>query len=326
MTDPSLFEREVEEDYRRDQMERLWRSYGPWLIGGIVLALGLSVAWSFYEGWRADRLAQASASYEAAMIAAEEGPTPDTLTALRDLEEAAGPYGALARLRRAALLAEGANIQRALDVYGEIERDGGVDRAFRDLAFLKASYILAERQSPAEIRARVEPQIARGNLWSPFLKEILAQAHLAEGKRAAALTLYRDLAGPSGPVLPGSEEAQSPQGLKARATQMAKLLEARMRSAGDRIPGEPRPDQGLASELLPASMDDADDGTADDPGDVMDGDVMGGDAMDGDDMPVGDDMPMDSSDGDAEDGTSDAGAQEEDAGADDETGQGDEQE
>jgi len=55
------FIREVDEEYRRDQMKSLWARYGRWLIAALVLGLG-ALAGVLY--WREDQTRQRGATGE----------------------------------------------------------------------------------------------------------------------------------------------------------------------------------------------------------------------------------------------------------------------
>jgi hypothetical protein len=67
---------------------------------------------------------------------------------------------------------------------------------------------------PNTVIARLAPLTANDNPWRPTALELTASAHLKSGDRAAALDLYKKLA----------DDLAAPQGLRARAAEMAAAL------------------------------------------------------------------------------------------------------
>lgn len=214
MSDPTLFEREVEEDLRQDQLTRLWKTYGPWMLAGVVGALGISAGVIFYQNQQASAQAQSSAAYEAALNTIRDGAPMEGLAAFRVLGEQGGGYGALARLREASLLSTEAEIDAAVRAYEAIASDGSVDRVLRDLAALKASYLQADREDPETFAARIAAQRRPDNAWSPFLTELSALADMRRGDRTAAYGAFAVL----------RDDPDAPSGLRTRAEQLAAFL------------------------------------------------------------------------------------------------------
>ncbi len=243
MSDTTTFEREVEEEVRREQMERLWKTYGPWLIGGAVLGLAGAAIYMYLQQAQATRLATASNAYYAAVDVAEESQGPEALSALRALRDAPGGFAALARMREAAILADSANIEGAVNVYTELAEDRSQDRLVRDLAFLKSAYLLADREEPEVFRDRVVPRIDADSPWTPFLQELVALSYLEQGADAQALGFYRDIA----------MNPDAAQGLKTRAERMLAFLEASQNDASSTPAQAPQEAAGAdAAEASPA--------------------------------------------------------------------------
>ncbi len=214
MSDPTLFEREVEEDLRQDRIVHLWRTYGPPTLIGIVIALAASAGYVYYEDRQADAKANASAAYVTALEGLETAATPDAIIQLEGLEKTSGAYGALARMHRANLLSQNAEIDAAVALYERIARDSATDQVLRDLAALKASYLQADREDPDAFATRIERQRRDDNVWLPFVKELAALADLERGYRAGAQTAFAQL----------SLDPAAPAGLRNRARQLAASL------------------------------------------------------------------------------------------------------
>ncbi|MGF1456611.1 MAG: tetratricopeptide repeat protein [Alphaproteobacteria bacterium] len=222
MSDPTLFEREVEEDLRQDRIAHLWRSYGPPTLIGIVVALAAGAGYIYYEDRQAAAKANAAAAYATAVETLAASPGSKAVARLEALDDAPGAYSALARLNRAQVAADAAEIDAAVALYESVERDPDTDRLLRDLAALKASYLQADREDPEAFAARVERQRRQDNAWLPFVKELAALADLERGYRAGAQAAFAAL----------SLDSDAPQGLRNRAKQLAQSLAPPQTGAG----------------------------------------------------------------------------------------------
>ncbi len=250
MTDQTAFEREVDEDVRNERLEQVWKTYGPWVIGGVAAAIALSAAYLVYDGWRQNQLVSASDTFERAITLIEDGDPAEALTALSGLTDAPGGYGLLARFEQAAVLAETANTDRAVEAFDAIAQDGSLDPVMRSLAALKATYLLADQAEPAELLARIRPQLDPDNPWAPFARELGALAHLRQNDFQSALNEYRLI----------TENTSVPQNLRGRAEQMSTFLEGAVATAGGLT--EPAPvDQGTDdTQSVPADGAPSDSG------------------------------------------------------------------
>jgi hypothetical protein len=100
------FIREVDEEYRRDQLAQVWKRYSGLIVGvAILLVLGVG-GWRYWQ-YAQERQAQAAATrYEEALrLSREEDGAEEARKALEDLsKDASGGYGLLTRFRLAAEL------------------------------------------------------------------------------------------------------------------------------------------------------------------------------------------------------------------------------
>jgi hypothetical protein len=115
----------------------------------------------------------------------------------------------------AALQLKAGDDKAALATYKALAQDGSVDTIYRDLATLLAA--LQELNStvdPKAVIAEVETLTAEGNPWRPSALEITALADLKAGDRDKARDIYKGIA----------DDLTAPQGLRARAAEMAASL------------------------------------------------------------------------------------------------------
>ena len=95
---------EVDEEVRRERLQKLWDRYSIYIIALAVLIVAGIGAWRGYEWWQAKQAAAAGAQFEAALTLSEAGQARRGGSRLRqDRRRSARrlpPAGALARRRR----------------------------------------------------------------------------------------------------------------------------------------------------------------------------------------------------------------------------------
>ena len=64
---------EVDEEVRRERLQKLWERYSIYIIGLAVLIVVAIGAWRGYEYWEAKKAATAGAAFEAALSLSEQG-------------------------------------------------------------------------------------------------------------------------------------------------------------------------------------------------------------------------------------------------------------
>jgi hypothetical protein len=206
--------REIDEELRRDNLLKLWSRYGRYLIALAVLVLlvaGGIVAWRDHQ--TTERRAQ-STRYAAALTLAREGKEAEAAKVFGVVAQEGGGYGTLASFQEAAMLAKSGDRKGAIAIYDQIAERGGLDPAFRDLAALLSVMQGLPEADPQATVERLAPMTAAGNPWRPTALELTAAVRLKSGDKIGALAIYQGLA----------DDLTAPQGLRARATEMAAAL------------------------------------------------------------------------------------------------------
>ncbi len=207
--------KEVDEDLRRDNLEKLWKKYG-FQIMGLAAAVVLGVAG--VQGWQAydlDQRGKLSDRYGAARELAQGGETTAGLDAMIDLSEATGDsYAGLAAFEEARLRVESGDTGGAIALWDRIAEGSGLGPGFKEVATLFSILHQIDSGDPAALRARLQPLAADSQPFRSSARELLALIALGEGDTAAARDLYTKI----------SDDREAPAGLRQRATQMLAAL------------------------------------------------------------------------------------------------------
>ena len=208
------FFREIEDDVRRDRLLGLWLRW-RWALIGAASALVLGTAGAV--GWRAWQGAAATDRGErfiAAMRLAEEESHTEAARAFAQFSEAeGGAYGALARLRQAAVLAGDGDRSGAIAAYNDLI-DSGANPLYADLAQVLAAPHLLDRGETRAIEQRLGPVADGAGPWRFMAREMLAAAALQDGRLTEARQIFEAV----------RDEAGVPDGVRARATQLIAAL------------------------------------------------------------------------------------------------------
>lgn len=226
--------REVEEDLRAEQMRKLWKRFGPYVIGAAVLIVAIVAGFQGWTAWQASvRTAEAERYFSAAR---EDGVDRDALAALA--AEGRTGYADLAALRRANDLARDGATAQAVDAYDAVSSDGSVPMPVRDLAAMLAALHALDLDSSAAVRGRLTPLTAEDSPWRFMARELLAVLAMRDGTGAEARTAFAAL----------RDEREAPPGVRARAAEMLAVLggapEAPEPGAGSEGDAPTAPDAG----------------------------------------------------------------------------------
>ena len=209
MSDESLF-REVDEDVRRERLHRLWKAYGPYVVGAAVLIVVVTAGSVLWRDYRANQRAETGARFQAALDLAQAGDEGAAAQAFAALAaDAPAGYRALARLQQAEAVARDGDAEAAVTLYDSLAADDDVDQVLRDLARLRAGLLLIDHGAPGDVIQRVDPLTGSGP-WQYSARELVALARLKAGDAAAAKSEFQRLV----------EDPGTPAGVRARAGEL----------------------------------------------------------------------------------------------------------
>lgn len=244
-----VFFREVNEEMRQERMRRLATRYG--VAAGIaslliVLAVGAYVLWERHragiEAENGDRLIQASTLLQ-------DDRTDEALPILESLAaEGTGVYPHLARLRIAEARQRAGDPQAALAGFDAVAEDSAAPANLRDMAAIRAGYILVDTGSLDDVRSRVERLTGDAEPLRYLAREAVGLAAWRAGDIETARPLFTGL----------EDDFGAPAGLRQRATLMSELIagatppaepEAPAQVPGDAAPSAPATDAPAATDV-----------------------------------------------------------------------------
>ncbi len=220
MSDESIF-REVDEEVRAEQFQKLWKKYGAYVSGaaiGVVLAVAGIKGWQYYQIKQAEA---ASEKYLGAASLLSEGKKAEADKVFADIA-ANGPAGfsALARFRLAAELAKSGSAAEALKAFDEIANASAVDAALRNLARVRAALLAVDSEPLDAVEKRVASLNTTDGAWRHSAREIIAISAFKTGDFTKADRLYNELAA----------DTATPAGLRQRAQLMIGVISQKLPS------------------------------------------------------------------------------------------------
>jgi hypothetical protein len=214
MSDDS-FIREVNEELRQDQAKALWDRYGSYAIGIAIVVVVATAAWVGWDYWTRSQANASGDRFSQALQLAKDGKADEALAELQTLEkDGYGAYPVLARMRTATLLATQDKPDEAVAAFDAVANDSSVPVAMRDMARLRAAYILVDTGSYDDVASRAEALTADGDPLRHSAREALALAAWKAGHGDDALKLFEQIA----------SDAAAPRNAQQRATLMAELI------------------------------------------------------------------------------------------------------
>lgn len=204
---------EVEEDLRRDNLVKLWRRLGPYLIGG---AVAIVVATAAYVGWQKYQVAREqdrARQYASAIDMLGQTDHTAALQGLASLADGSDGFAILARLQQAAL-EKGGDGAGAIAVYDKMAADRGLDQPYRDLGVILLAINSLDTGEPAALIERLAPLTADDNPWRYSALEMTALLAQRRGETARAREIFVRL----------SDDLNAPSGVRERATELLATL------------------------------------------------------------------------------------------------------
>jgi hypothetical protein len=207
---------EVDEEVRRERLQKLWDRYSIYIIALAVLIVAAIGGWRGYEYWQAKQAAAAGAAFESALSLSEAGKHAEAEAAFAKVAAGApAGYRTLARLRAAAELAQ-TKRPDAVKAYDEIASDTSLGTTLQDLAAVRAGMLMVDSAPLSDMRRRLDPVAEPGHTFRHSARELLALSAWRNHDFTAARR-YVDMIATDG---------ETPPGTRARADVLSALIAA----------------------------------------------------------------------------------------------------
>jgi hypothetical protein len=178
--------REVDEEVRREQLQKLWDRYQNLIVAGAFLVILAVAGWRGYEYWQTKKAMEAGGAFEEATVLSEAGKHAEAETSFAKIAtDGTASYRSMAQMRRAAELAQ-TDPKSALTAYEAIAADNSAGPVMRDLAALRLGSIQIDQGATADAVKRLEPLAAADRPFRHSAREFLALAAWRSGNAAEA--------------------------------------------------------------------------------------------------------------------------------------------
>lgn len=202
------FIREVNEELRSDQFRNAWKNYGRVIIAVAVLIVVGTAGYRGYEYWHENRSSDAGDQFLAALTLANEGKAEEAKAALAALEaDGYGAYAVLARMRSATVEAEKGDPAAAIKAFSEIGKDTSVPAVIRDVARMRAAWLLIDAGTYEQVSAEVEAMATPRDAMRHSAREALGLAAYKAGDMAKAREWFEQIV----------EDTEAPRNVASRA-------------------------------------------------------------------------------------------------------------
>lgn len=243
-----LLLREAQEEVRRDQMEKLWKAYAPYIVGGALVVLAVIGGYQFTKQRAAEAAAKAGDAYARATQSGAEGKLADARKSFTEMAKSgSGGYQALAAMQGADAAIKAEKPNEAVALLDQLANDSSADPILRDAARIKAATLRVDTAPWTEIQNRLTPLQDASSPWRFSARELFGLAAFKAGKYAEAKQSFQALIG----------DPQAPPSLRQRAEVVisqiiAAELAAKVPANVSPDPKAPAPTETKPAEAKPA--------------------------------------------------------------------------
>ena len=207
--------REVEEEVRRERLEKIWKEYGDYIVAVAALLILAGAGWRLWNVYESREAVRASNRFMAAQNLLDGGQSKMAAQNFAKLAQTApGGYAKLSQLAEADALAAANNKAAALNIYRKLASDS--DEILSAIARIRAAWVLVDGAPKSDVENLIGPLASNDSPWRDIAREILAYADYRAGATAQAQKEFASLA----------KDAKAPSGVRGRSQAMATLLGA----------------------------------------------------------------------------------------------------
>lgn len=190
------FDREIEDEMRREQIEKIWKNYGNYILAvAALIVIGVG-GWKFWENRQIAAANAAGARFEAATQLAESAKTDEALKAFAAIAtDKHKAYSVLARLRLAGAEAKAGRTAEAIAAYEEAAKATHVDPLIAEFAQLQIATLKIDTADWTELQNRLTPLMGEKGPWRYSARELFGLAAWKAGKTEEARATFEQLLG-----------------------------------------------------------------------------------------------------------------------------------
>jgi hypothetical protein len=205
---------EIDEEVRREQLQKLWQKYSIHIIAAALLVIAAVGGWRGYQYLEQKKAAEAGDAFNKAVELSDQGKHSEAEAAFNDLvAKAPAGYRMLARFRAAA---EAANKdpQAAAKMFDDLAADGSIGPEFQALARIRAAGLLVDTATYPDMVRRLEPDAAAGQTFRHAARELLALSAFRANDNTATRKWLDEI----------ELDAETPPSMRSRAEALQALL------------------------------------------------------------------------------------------------------
>lgn len=184
---------EVDEDLRREQLNKFWRKCGRYVVGGsaiIVLGTIAAVVWENHRLAQGERDTAVLLNVQKQLTANKNA---EVINIVGSAENSGQSYSSLALMAEAQAHLKLNEWAKAADVYKKVADKESSGSALHDMALLLSAYcrVQADKNWKAFSDA-LTPLTEAGRPFAATAKELKASAAMAENDTVGALGLFKE--------------------------------------------------------------------------------------------------------------------------------------
>lgn len=187
--------REVDEELRREQMEKLWKTYGTYILAGAALIIALVGGKQYWDQRTRAAIETAGAQYESAVALLKDGKADDAAKELGALS-VTGPkgYATLADLQLAGSHVKAGRTAEALAIFEKLSTTAA-DPMLANFARLQAAALTVGETSFDDLKTKLADLTADTSPWRSAARELLGTAAFKAGNLDEAKKLFTSIMG-----------------------------------------------------------------------------------------------------------------------------------
>lgn len=179
--------REVQEEIRRERMEKIWQRYNGLIIGAAVLIVLAVGGYRYLETRRIASAEAAGANFAAAEQLVQDDKKEEAGKAFAKIAES-GPagYAALARFHIAGAAVEAGKTEEAIAAYESVAKNPSVDPLLKNFAEVQIAALQIGKADFTDVQNRLTPLASDDSGYKTTAQELLGLAAFKAGKLAEA--------------------------------------------------------------------------------------------------------------------------------------------